>query len=522
MQVQQCFYPQVITNKYTGEEQVVSCGHCPACVNIRSSYWSQRLQLECQCHRYCLLFTLQYDELHVPQVVRADDLSDGLTYVDATTGLAISYRHPSIKRASARDTQFVHDTKVLRVHRKSDFQKFVKLFRYYARQIDPSSKIRYYACGEYGETTFRPHYHVLFWFDSERLASEAKSILSKSWKLGHVHDPHFVVGSSRQPVRYVTNYVTSVTDLPSIFSHREIRPFALFSKCPAIGSLQANTEEVRKIVSEKATHYTVYDRSSNEFKSFPLPLSVRNRLFGKVPRFGCLDRSLLLQLYRIGFEQDFDTAENAAFFLFGQYCRKSGCSDLHHYFRKICEIVEYRDPLTGRLHGDGRTHFPIRKVSLEPLKRFWYIVNRVAYTATSLGYSCEEYVDIIIDYYEKIKKDSYASYVTFVNQTKDVPEDFHVFADFSFIDRVNGKHIDQLSENERDILYSYGLIDADSDSVFIDLDNYKMFSEYKHLQEVISHNNKSNKRRNDYLMAHSDKFKAQINYFNLSNLVKNA
>ncbi|WNK14050.1 MAG: replication initiator protein [Microvirus sp.] len=40
---------------------------------------------------------------------------------------------------------------------KEEVQRFWKRLR---KQVEPQ-KIRYYACGEYGESTFRPHYHVI-------------------------------------------------------------------------------------------------------------------------------------------------------------------------------------------------------------------------------------------------------------------------------------------------------------------------------------------------------------------------
>ena len=88
MQVQTCEHPVIITNKYTGERQTVPCGKCAACQNQKRSLWSQRLQQECQCHKYTLIATLQYDEYHVPQLLRYDGYQ-GYGYLERSTGFLV-------------------------------------------------------------------------------------------------------------------------------------------------------------------------------------------------------------------------------------------------------------------------------------------------------------------------------------------------------------------------------------------------------------------------------------------------
>lgn len=64
---------------------------------------------------------------------------------------------------------------------KPDLQKFMKRLR---RNIG-ERKIKYFACGEYGEQfTQRPHYHLIIFGMS--LKPEDKQIISDSWSLGLV------------------------------------------------------------------------------------------------------------------------------------------------------------------------------------------------------------------------------------------------------------------------------------------------------------------------------------------------
>lgn len=89
----------------------VSCGQCTGCRMRHARDWAVRCIHEAQMHRDNMFITLTYDEHHLPF---------GRTLV------------------------------------LEDYQKFMKRLRKKAGQ-----GIRFFHCGEYGETTLRPHYHAL-------------------------------------------------------------------------------------------------------------------------------------------------------------------------------------------------------------------------------------------------------------------------------------------------------------------------------------------------------------------------
>ena len=74
--------------------------------------------------------------------------------------------------------------------KKSDFQKFIKRLR---KDYD----IKYFACGEYGDKTLRPHFHAILFgvnfSDDKIIFSKSKKgypisisdTLGKYWKLGN-------------------------------------------------------------------------------------------------------------------------------------------------------------------------------------------------------------------------------------------------------------------------------------------------------------------------------------------------
>lgn len=102
----------------TGAKLVpIPCGQCIGCRLERSRQWAVRLVKELKSHDTASFLTLTYDDKHVPLV---------------GTSLKMTLN-------------------------KEDIQKFLKRLRF---EISPR-KIRYFQCGEYGETYGRPHHHMI-------------------------------------------------------------------------------------------------------------------------------------------------------------------------------------------------------------------------------------------------------------------------------------------------------------------------------------------------------------------------
>ena len=103
----------------------IPCGQCIGCRMQYSREWANRCLLELEDHDSAWFATLTYDNDHVPRSC----------YGDPETGEVI----PSLSL------------------RKRDLQLFMKRLR----KAFPDDRIRFYAAGEYGSHTFRPHYHVI-------------------------------------------------------------------------------------------------------------------------------------------------------------------------------------------------------------------------------------------------------------------------------------------------------------------------------------------------------------------------
>ena len=108
----------------------------------------------------------------------------------------------------------------------SDCQLFLKRLRF-AVNKKYNEQIRFYAVSEYGPRTYRPHWHLLLFFNSDELTEVISQYVSESWSYGSTSCDLSRGGSAS----YVASYVNSSCCLPSLYvQHKEIRPRSLHSK----------------------------------------------------------------------------------------------------------------------------------------------------------------------------------------------------------------------------------------------------------------------------------------------------
>jgi len=105
-----------------------------------------------------------------------------------------------------------------------DLVLFLKRLRFNIRPI----KVRYFGVGEYGEETWRPHYHLALF----GIGREAQPDIEKAWSLGLVHCGDLTVKSAQYVAGYVTKKMTAIDDPRLNGKHPE---FARMSRNPGIG-----------------------------------------------------------------------------------------------------------------------------------------------------------------------------------------------------------------------------------------------------------------------------------------------
>lgn len=188
----------------------VPCGHCIGCRLDKSREWALRCMMELKSQNGIAIFlTLTYNELSVPITY----------YPDPSTGEAL----PGLTL------------------RLDDLQRFWKRLR---RSLPDDMKIRYFACGEYGSQTWRPHYHaIVFGYRPDDLVLYEKhetisyftsDSLSRIWPAGNA----VVAGVTFNTCAYVARYTakkacTLGSDFYEKFNMEP--PFLVMSRRPGIG-----------------------------------------------------------------------------------------------------------------------------------------------------------------------------------------------------------------------------------------------------------------------------------------------
>lgn len=509
MRLLACLHPKKVYNKYSGEFVTARCGKCPACLNARAANWVQRLDIEMAAHRYTYFCTFQYDELHVQQLVRLSNsdapFNGDIAYINPETYEIISLYDDCITSFKPKDKEYCLNTKVLNVIDVSDFQKFIKILRQQIKRIDKNAKLRYFNTFEYGPTTFRPHSHCLFFFDSPLLAKDFAELLVRNWKYGCAFDPHPVFGSAAQ---YVASYVNSFISLPAIYLHKSIRPRSNFSKCPPIGLTEWTSETFIKLFNSQTLRLTLFQKSSSSFIDVPFWRCVQSRLYPKLPRFNSLSHADRVILYRLSErrkenESSRDFAERLIYTFFSQPNRWS------YYFDDVFKTDAILTDPTDKTRYHERVYNERSMLRfVRTLKLFQDLVINTKLTPHVIVKRIEEY-------YENLQKSDLREYYKLQDEYfSEHPASDFLLLNTTFCDDVSGKKFSSLKDWQKLYLSEYGYFFEDDEIVELDYTKVEPYKELKALHEKVYFDNTKTKKQNDYLLANKDKFGNIINYFN--------
>jgi hypothetical protein len=167
---------QIAFNKTEGfvdQPLEISCGKCMECRLAKSREWAVRAMHEASLYTENCFITLTYNEESIPE-----------------------------------------DRSV----RKEVFQKFMKRLRKEIQKNDPDRKIRYMACGEYGSSKNRPHYHAIIfnWDDPEKKLWTIRrgnplyrsQLLERVWQYGYSSIGEVSFNTAAYVARYCTKKLT--------------------------------------------------------------------------------------------------------------------------------------------------------------------------------------------------------------------------------------------------------------------------------------------------------------------------
>lgn len=239
-----CLHPQRVFNKYTGEFILAECGKCEACLMKKNLSRKTRCQLENISHKYCYFVTLTYSNEYLPLLkleynYEADFYDvclyrENVSYYDKEKKdwmYKTSYNGAIIGNYIAPHGLYLfqlskkvglsYDKKIYPCLNSRDLQLFMKRLRKRTNE-----RIRFYACGEYGPIHFRPHYHLLLWFEREETIANIQQNISESWPFG-ITDFSACAGKAAS---YVASYVNCSQYLPEILRFPETSPFGRHSR----------------------------------------------------------------------------------------------------------------------------------------------------------------------------------------------------------------------------------------------------------------------------------------------------
>lgn len=292
MGIFKCLRPRIITNS-VGERVTVSCGHCSACLSMKSSNLSKLCILESQSHLFTTFVTLTYSQENLP-VCSLRSYGHDVYFINETSRLkgrlendcvgilnnknnlsSIPYIFDKVYNPDAL-TPFNYSEGFIPYVSKIDAQNFLKRLRYYINDFIEQNnlqneKIRYFIASEYGPEHLRPHFHLLLFYDSAWLREELSGFLHKAWTLGNID--YSQVQNTGGCSSYVASYCNCHSYLPEIYFSKGLRPFVLHSVKFGSKPFESEFKKVQRGESREISRITVQfgDRIREVFA--PLSLS---------------------------------------------------------------------------------------------------------------------------------------------------------------------------------------------------------------------------------------------------------
>ena len=417
-----CFKPVSIRDCF-GRVQMVGCGSCPACQELKRNGLSNRLALEEHRSKYCSFVTLTYNESYLPivDVSRLFSAFDGevvdlqqnydfnedfstptvVNTEELRNSVILYNKHRAFYKANYsvnRNVTYEDNQVAVLVNRH--LQLFIKRFRKYVSK-HYNEKIRYYAIGEYGTQSLRPHWHILFFYSSSQLARDFENVqqfgtssrpiqtpifLRSLWKFGHIDSKQ----TDGKAYFYVSSYVNKPADFPYVLEL--LAPQRAFHS-NFLGEVSTK-EDIKKSFQKRDFEHigqvNVISWSGDQYT-----YSIRRSLVGRLlPRYSfsaCEDDRIVfrkLTLFADNFVQsryeDLGSVLNLANHIFNAW-----------YFNKDNEYASLASLCAPQclacLHSDLKL--------LSPLCTVLYASKRFVSAAHSLDFGLRDYFDIYKSYY---------------------------------------------------------------------------------------------------------------------------
>lgn len=389
--VDHCQYRSFITNKYTNARIAVDCGQCDYCIHKKAQKASMRVKTAGSSFKYSYFVTLTYDNAHLPLMdckVLHSDYDDALgisgdihfgdehhqyipvseykcddnsmlrhiffeqvqgtvpfdreikEYVPVKDNWFLSmdairsfiYKTQSVDKTDYPASKEYGRDNLIPFLNYVDVQNYIKRLRkHLSLKLGSYETLHFYAVGEYGPVHFRPHYHLLLFTNSDKVAEVLRYCHDKSWKLGRSDFQRAAGGAGS----YVASYVNSLCASPLLYrSCRAFRPksrasVGFFEKgCDFVESEDHYAQIEQKI--DSVVNGRIYNFNGVSVRSTP-PLSYIRTL---LPRFSsaCNDDSASIARILLAVHS---TPQRIARFGFVDYKQDSVLSLVRTYYKYL-------------------------------------------------------------------------------------------------------------------------------------------------------------------------------------------
>lgn len=250
------------------ESFIIPCGQCYSCKLNKCREWAAKCVFESYLHKYNYFITLTYED-------------NNLKFSDNNL-IEISGEIRS------------EPTLV-----KADLQKFIKRLRKrHYTDFKKWNTLKYLACGEYGEITKRPHYHMILFSDypipdltqfkrnHENDILYTSSYLENIWKHGFCSVSEFSPATAGYVARYTIKklYGQKKKELINANLYNKEPEFLICSKKPALGY---SYFEKNKDLYTKIDSIAFYNKQKLVYSKLPkswvlkLPESIQKDLINR-------------------------------------------------------------------------------------------------------------------------------------------------------------------------------------------------------------------------------------------------
>lgn len=474
-----CLHPVCVYDNVTGDFHYVPCGHCEACICGKGFRLADRLGEAIARYTYKYFVTLTFSDDWLPVASYDDDTSSFVHPYDCDyNGVLYSVPYDVVLEDVRTNEDFritvnkYHGIPVLSRRLIINFKKRLrKLFT----KLYGKEKLFIYCVGEYGPSTFRPHYHIVLCTNAPVQASEFELCVHKAWsyydkvrqeyicQYGIIDFQRIISKGLRS---YVAQYINCHTNLPRCLSSGDFRPFYQSTPLIDTDSLRFKDSDLRNLYYSPTPVKDSLSFVDNSTLRLKIPKGLVDRVFPKCYKFGSLSFCDRVSFYSVFLQQPFSHVDDFVSSILNGFLDNSSSFS-------ICRQLLVDDDLFA---------------SEQRLIRHFYLSRRVCNNARTLGVSLVDYVkriDLFWSNYELYKlKEFYELQESLLTDKFNPCELSDLFC--MYYNTSDIKHLDYY-------IYQFNCPNP-SDS--IDLIPLQM--EYSNLMHKILLDTSKTKKRNDY------------------------